>query len=105
MTGLDRQKYRTSNEWRSFREQMKQQQKVCKFCGAPLKGRWNLHHIHNCKTMEEYMSHNSNDFLCLCNQCHTTLHWIARKKSKSKFFIKMKQIAKSIGFGDDWIKF
>ena len=102
---IDKQHYRASKEWKEFREQMKQRQKCCALCGAPLRGRWNLHHVKNCLTLEEYTSKNKNDFLCLCNQCHSFAHWAARKKSTSKFFIKIKQLLKSICFGDDWIKF
>jgi|SRR5574344_1524004 hypothetical protein len=105
LTRKDKEKYRASREWRNFRDQMKERQKVCALCGAPLKGRWNLHHIHNCTTIEEYMSHNPNDFLCMCNECHKFGHWIARKKSNSKWIVKIKQCFKAINFGDDWIKF
>lgn len=102
--GKERALYRATAEWRDFRESMKQKQKYCALCGAPLKGRWNLHHKHDCKTIEEYESKNPDDFLCLCGECHQCLHWISRKKSTSKWAVKMKQVAKAIDFGD-WVKF
>lgn len=105
MTRIDKQKYRATREWKEFREEMKQRQKYCALCGSPLHGTWNLHHVHDCQTIEEYSSKNPSDFLCMCNECHKYGHWIARKKSDSKYIIKIKQILKSIGFGDDWIKF
>lgn len=105
MNRREKEKYRQSREWKCFRNEMKERQKVCQLCGSPLHSRWNLHHTHDCKTIEEYKSHNPNDFLCLCGECHKFGHWIARKKSSSKWITKMKQILKAINFGDDWIKF
>src|SRR5574344_2108653 len=101
---IEKQHYRASKEWKEFREQMKQRQKVCQLCGAPLHGRWNLHHCIDCKTIEEYKSKTTSEFLCLCSECHKYCHWIARKKSTSKYIIKIKQILKAIHFGDSWIK-
>jgi len=105
MTGKDKAKYRATAEWKKFREQMKQNQKICQLCHAPLKGRWNLHHVHHCKTIEEYESKNPNDFLCMCNECHKYCHWIGRKKSTSTWVIAMKRNIEAIGFGSDWIKY
>lgn len=100
-----RAKYRATKEWKDFRAEMRQKQKLCALCHAPLKGRWNLHHVHNCKTIEEYESHNPNDFLCMCSECHKYCHWIGRKKSTSKWVIAMKRTIEAIGFGSDWIKY
>src|SRR5574344_999266 len=83
LTRKDKEKYRASKEWKEFREQMKKRQKCCALCGVPLRGKWNLHHVKNCLTLEEYTSKNKNDFLCLCNQWPKLTLIISRPKNKN----------------------
>src|SRR5574344_990453 len=87
---VEKQHYRNSKSWKEFREQMKKRQKCCALCGVPLHGHWNLHHVKNCLTLEEYTSKKPSEFLCLCSECHKYGHWIARKSCEIKIFILRK---------------
>lgn len=95
-------KFRRTKEWISFRKQMLAAHPCCAFCGSKRATR-TVHHIHNCKTEEEYEDLSEERFIVLCSQCHNFLHWIGRKKSGSKAVLEIKKIAKDIGFGEDWI--
>jgi len=95
--------FRRTQKWKNFRKMMLQKYPCCKFCDSK-KATRTVHHIYDCATQEEYEDLKENRFIVLCSQCHNYLHWIGRKKSSSKAVLKIKKIAQSIGFGNDWIK-
>lgn len=96
--------FRRTKKWLNFRKYMLKEHPYCAFCGSNRATR-TVHHIYDCQTEEEYEDLSEDRFIILCSQCHNFLHWIGRKKSEAEGIIRVKQIAKDIGFGTDWIKF
>ena len=76
----------------------------CALCGSNRSVR-TIHHIYRCETEEEYENLSENRFIVLCAQCHSFLHWVGRKKNETSAIKKIKDIARQIGFGTDWIKY
>lgn len=90
-TGTAEQKqkarFRTTKEWKTFREEMKafQDGKDYITLGRLPKG-WKLHHAN--LNPEHYQELKETDFFCLGNQCHDFVHWIYRYYRKDKDVLK-----------------
>ena len=97
-------KFRRTKEWKNFRKLMLKKYPCCKFCNSNRATR-TVHHIFNCKSLEDYTDLSEERFIVLCSQCHNFLHWVCRKKNESKAINEIKKIAEEIGFGTDWIKY
>ena len=88
MTKGEKQKFRMSSKWKSFRAKMKKQ-----YCGfdfitrRPLSRRWNLHHL---DMRDEHYTDTSDmsRFLPLCEDTHEFMHWLYRIWRRDKAVLK-----------------
>lgn len=73
-------KFRGSNEWKNFRNKMKNEHNKDFITGRPLLKGWNLHHLD--LDGEHYEDINNEDnFICLNKTSHKVLHWLYRYKN------------------------
>lgn len=71
--------FRGRKVWKDFCEQFRDEKKnECAVCGKKLtKVIGNVHHLHSCPTMADYMNLDKSRYMLLCTNCHEWCHAIA----------------------------
>lgn len=73
MTEKDKAKFRRRKEWKEFRKTMKKLKKYDAITGSKLSKNFNLHHCDF--NPEHYTNLDENNFECLNNMSHDTIHY------------------------------
>lgn len=73
MNGKEKNKYRTTKEWKDKRKQyLKEINYTCEICNTRKKKGLHIHHIN-----EDAYGHEKNeDIIGLCATCHKTIEWL-----------------------------
>ena len=97
-------KYRTTQQWKDLKKELKKERKVDAFTGRPLTKTWNCHH--RSTDSSEYTSTNKAMYLTLNNQQHSLYHIIYEEMRKNPKYLDLikKQVLKDLKM-NNWESF
>ena len=109
--------FRGRKEWKEFCSKLRDERdNKCEICGKPLtKVIGNVHHLHTCPTMADYMNLEPNRFLLVCTNCHDWCHSVcnsprfkmyglANRKQPSAFYKSIKGITDIIDLNNKLVQ-
>ena len=85
ITGKEKDKFRTTDAWKTFRNQIKKERQVDELTGRKLTKTWNCHHRRTDSRL--YTKLNKSSFLALNNQQHKLYHIVYEEMRKDPTYL------------------